>query len=996
MDVIFSTAKQSAQTKRNSQTENIQAKISALRAATKPLNKIFIVIFVLALSLITPPRLSASDLSINPDLQLLSKAAPERKRLSTQNKSSKNLHPKLGRFISESVSGDFALSNQLNQKLKSPISFKATAFNRLRGKNELQVYVEVSALDDYEVTLLREAGLQIEVINKGLKKLQGWVTPKSLQNLLVLDEVVFVSTPSYAISHRGGSVTEGDSILNANDLRALGVTGKGVKVGILSDGANNWRDAAATGDLPENITRYGTCSREATAADPRNCVSGLSGTCNEGTAMAEIIHDIAPDAEIAVASVATSLEFIQGAEELAYLFDADIIVDDLGFLGEPFYEDGNIALVLDSLPKDVLLISSAGNLAAVHHEDNLDFRRVSGANIPGYHDFDPNNQDDPFHGFVVPARTGTRVIMQWNERGRPYQDSANDHSIQLYSRSQFLDESDFDNRGDFAFETICAYNPSNEDEVRFLLLPLPENHNFYDGNFTLFFLGSGAIEYPIARGSIVGHPALERVLTVGTINADEPGNDQIAFYSSQGPSEIVDPNSGNRSFRSKPDITGIDGVRVSGAGGFSSRFFGTSAAAPHVAGIAALLKSVPFAKVRNVRKAILDGAVDLGANGRDSVYGSGRIDALLAREALKVGNPLPAIFLALNAAPPPPKIPPQPTSPPAFGGLTTAGGLISISQHVGTQSSPVTQTTLMSSQDSNFKLTGGDNNEPLLLEAQHFGETWLVRLGKGTYYSGKRLVPGIYRDADFSSWGSGPVTEPTLYVYNGSGCTASSAIFNESIFTVHEVTYNTNAEITKLVAEFKQTCRFEGPSDHLRGFEGWILYDTSLPQPVFNSGPTPIIGSIDPPIALPTTSGLNLAHQNEGQDENRASLTPSNARITASYNNPGEVKIEFQVDGGLFTLDLSFEKGRIDIDPNKNGDLIVGTYQPADYPGHPGPSFDTWINTPGCSQRTGQFRIHNISFDSQGELETFVADYATDCSHIPGALSSKGSVAYRK
>ena len=56
-------------------------------------------------------------------------------------------------------------------------------------------------------------------------------------------------------------------------------------------------------------------------------------------------------------------------------------------------------------------------------------------------------------------------------------------------------------------------------------------------------------------------------------------NSTIEFFSSQGPT--IDG-------RMKPDVVGIDGVAISGAGSFGTTFFGTSAAAPHVAGIAAL------------------------------------------------------------------------------------------------------------------------------------------------------------------------------------------------------------------------------------------------------------------------------------------------------------------------------------------------------------------------------------------------------------------------
>ena len=80
-----------------------------------------------------------------------------------------------------------------------------------------------------------------------------------------------------------------------------------------------------------------------------------------------------------------------------------------------------------------------------------------------------------------------------------------------------------------------------------------------------------------AFGSIGGHQTALGAITVATINAGDPGNDTIAFYSSQGPCDVFFPAPFRRA---KPDITGIDGVSVTGAAGFSNPFFGTSAAAP--------------------------------------------------------------------------------------------------------------------------------------------------------------------------------------------------------------------------------------------------------------------------------------------------------------------------------------------------------------------------------------------------------------------------------
>jgi hypothetical protein len=89
----------------------------------------------------------------------------------------------------------------------------------------------------------------------------------------------------------------------------------------------------------------------------------------------------------------------------------------------------------------------------------------------------------------------------------------------------------------------------------------------------------------------------------------------------------------------KPEFAAADGVSVSGAGGFSSPFFGTSAAAPHAAAIAALMKSaVPGISTSTIRNALLTTAIDLAPTGWDRDSGAGII---MAYEAVNYVQSMP-------------------------------------------------------------------------------------------------------------------------------------------------------------------------------------------------------------------------------------------------------------------------------------------------------------------------------------------------------------------
>jgi hypothetical protein len=117
----------------------------------------------------------------------------------------------------------------------------------------------------------------------------------------------------------------------------------------------------------------------------------------------------------------------------------------------------------------------------------------------------------------------------------------------------------------------------------------------------------------------------------------DTSNSTIEFFSSRGPT--LDG-------RVKPDISAIDGVSITGSGGFGTPFFGTSAAAPHMGGLAALLlQGVPCLLNRStstidpaaarstVRNLILGHAVGLSSTIPDNTFGIGRADALAAVQA---------------------------------------------------------------------------------------------------------------------------------------------------------------------------------------------------------------------------------------------------------------------------------------------------------------------------------------------------------------------------
>ena len=106
----------------------------------------------------------------------------------------------------------------------------------------------------------------------------------------------------------------------------------------------------------------------------------------------------------------------------------------------------------------------------------------------------------------------------------------------------------------------------------------------------------------------------------------ESGDYEIENFSSIGPATIFYPSP---EVRQKADISGPDGVNVTGAKGVPEQFFGTSASSPHVAGIAALVWSVfPEKSAMDIRRLLYTSSTDLGNPGYDTIFGHGLVDAL--------------------------------------------------------------------------------------------------------------------------------------------------------------------------------------------------------------------------------------------------------------------------------------------------------------------------------------------------------------------------------
>ena len=493
---------------------------------------------------------------------------------------------------------------------------------KVDANGNIQTYIYVNDVGLAQLQELENYGVSAELVNDDLNIIQGWVPFFEMKQVAQLELVQRINPPSYAYPRTGSTISEGDAILGAAQVRSqLGFTGAGVNMGVISDGVDSRATAQASGDLPVTIE-----------IDPSQPGSG-----DEGTAMLEIIHDLAPGAALAFSGPSTSLEMINAVNFLANTAfggaGADIVVDDLGFFGEPFFEDGPIALAVQAVvAAGTIYVSAAGNDANSHYEADFVTGSIGGFD---FHDF---GSGDNAMSVTVAGNGAISIVLQWND---PFSASGNDYDLFAC------------NPGDNPVDNICPGNSfdaqnGDDDPFEFIFLinlsPSPASLDIFIHRFSgqtrrleMFVLGSAVVnEFNVPAGSIFGHPAVPGAIAVGAIDAADPGVDTIEPFSSHGPAEITFPSFESRL---KPDVVGIDGVSVTGAGGFLSPFFGTSAAAPHVAAVAALVLEAlreaqpgltKSAAASQIFTTLQDTAVDLGVGGLDQVFGAGRVDALAA------------------------------------------------------------------------------------------------------------------------------------------------------------------------------------------------------------------------------------------------------------------------------------------------------------------------------------------------------------------------------
>ncbi|MFC2078145.1 S8 family serine peptidase, partial [Candidatus Bipolaricaulota bacterium] len=440
----------------------------------------------------------------------------------------------------------------------------------------------------------------------------------------IADQVSGLALMREPYPRRALAVTsEGVSLTGATDFHSAGYYGQGAKVAIIDLGFIGYQDARDAGELSNVVFTHDYTG------------DGFETYEDHGVGVAEIVADMAPQAQLYLMMIDDAVD-LQNAVNDCIAYGVDVINHSVGWFNSNFYDGtGTIAgIATNARNNGILWVNSAGNSGDDGHWQGA---------------FDDSGDGDGFHEFGLGSDYVDGDGYDEGSRVRVYvptlpADAENTITVYLTWDDWPLSDQDFDlylyDSGGAVVASSTRWqteeNPGPPTEALTYTTATDGSNYFeiairkYDAStspeFDMFVFTEAyadpLLEDHEAESSILAPANSTDVLTVGAVCQSQWGTGPQQPFSSQGPSNNMDV---------KPDIAGPDAVSnwTYGSSGHCdyNGFRGTSASSPHVAGAAALLLSEdPSRTAADLQTKLESDAIDMGAAGKDNVYGSGRMN----------------------------------------------------------------------------------------------------------------------------------------------------------------------------------------------------------------------------------------------------------------------------------------------------------------------------------------------------------------------------------
>jgi hypothetical protein len=459
---------------------------------------------------------------------------------------------------------------------------------------EVEIVAREGRADEVAHAVMTAGG---QVVARFQTLVLAWVAVDALESIANAPSVAFVRVPT----RDHPDAVEGQEVVRsgARTWHVDGKRGAGAKVAVIDLGFSGLAAAQAAGDLPNSVTTQDFCS------------GNFDTATNHGTAVAEVVHEMAPAADLFLLCYST---FTQLGQALEYaktngiqVINRSVSSFNAGRGDGATFGTGRLdSIVLDARTNGILWVNAAGNYRRTHWSGT--FTDTDDDNV---HNFDTSDEGNTFS---LANNARTCAYLKWDN----WPTSSNDFDLELREsgpNTLIAQSTNTQSGTQSPTESVCHTNSTGSAKNYFLLIR--RINAAQSPQFDLFVTGTADLEYQVEHSSVTDPGASPNVIAVGAVCHT---SEVVESFSSRGstidgrvkPDLVAHTDVSNFTFGTTSDCTSTSG------------FDGTSPSSAAVAGAAAVVKGhFPSMTVERLQTLLEGRARPAGAGGKDNAYGSG-------------------------------------------------------------------------------------------------------------------------------------------------------------------------------------------------------------------------------------------------------------------------------------------------------------------------------------------------------------------------------------